>query len=61
MNEIQAGSGQAAAGGTGQATANEGKSGDSATSADNQGTADDATASSSKHKKKKGIHKIIPF
>jgi len=60
VNEIQAGTGQAA-GGTGQATANDGKSGDSATSADSQATADDATASSSKHKKKKGIHKIIPF
>ena len=54
VNEIQSGSGQAAA-------ANAGKNGDTATSADSQDTPDEATASSSKHKKKKGIHKIVPF
>jgi outer membrane protein assembly factor BamD len=60
VNQIQAGSSQAA-GGTGQAAANDGKSGDSATSADSQDTPAADEASSSKHKKKKGIHKIIPF
>jgi outer membrane protein assembly factor BamD len=57
VNEIQSGT---AAGSPGQA-AGDAKSGQAATSADTQDTPDDATASSSKHKKKKGIHKIIPF
>ena len=57
VNEIQSG---AASGTTGQA-AGAAQTGQGATSTDTQDTADDATASSSKHKKKKGIHKIIPF
>ncbi|MGA8153757.1 MAG: outer membrane protein assembly factor BamD [Terriglobales bacterium] len=61
VNEIQTGSGQAAAAGSGQTAATDGKGGASATSADSPDTPDDAAASSSKHKKKKGIHKIIPF
>jgi outer membrane protein assembly factor BamD len=55
VNEIQTGSQPQPAG------ANAGASNGSASSASDQGTADDATVASSKHKKKKGIHKIIPF
>jgi len=54
VNEIQSG-------GTGQAASKDAASGASATSSDSQDTPDDAVASSSKHKKKKGIHKVVPF
>jgi len=55
VNEIQGGSQPA-----GSAT-NAGTSTSSTSSTGDQDTADDATAASSKHKKKKGIHKIVPF
>jgi len=58
VNEIQAGAG----GSTGPASASAGKSGDpSASPTTDANDADDATVASSKHKKKKGIHKIVPF
>jgi outer membrane protein assembly factor BamD len=55
VNEIQGGSHP-----SGSAT-NPGTSNSSASSTGDQDTADDATVASSKHKKKKGIHKIVPF
>jgi outer membrane protein assembly factor BamD len=55
VNEIQGGSHP-----SGSAT-NAGTSNSSASSTGDQDTADDATVASSKHKKKKGIHKIVPF
>lgn len=58
VNEIQAAGDQSAASST-QASA--GQSSDSATSSDSQQTASDADVASSKHKKKKGIHKVVPF
>jgi outer membrane protein assembly factor BamD len=51
VNEIQGGSHPA---GSASSTGSTSSSGD-------QDTADDATVASSKHKKKKGIHKIVPF
>jgi len=54
VNEIQGGShpaGSAATGGTSTGSV----------STSDQESADDATVASSKHKKKKGIHKIVPF
>jgi outer membrane protein assembly factor BamD len=54
VNEIQGGSHPAAS------AANADTSTGSASSSADQ-TADDATVASSKHKKKKGIHKIVPF
>jgi outer membrane protein assembly factor BamD len=60
VNEIQTGGGTASA--TGQATPNDGKGGDtSASSATDQSDDADANVASSKRKKKKGIHKIVPF
>ena len=60
VNEIQPGTSAAPAQTTGnQATGNDGKSGDSTASSTDQ--SDDTAEASSKHKKKKGIHKIIPF
>jgi outer membrane protein assembly factor BamD len=56
VNEIQSGNG-----GTGAAGASAAKSDPSASSATDANDADDATVASSKHKKKKGIHKIVPF
>jgi outer membrane protein assembly factor BamD len=57
VNEIQTGdASQPASGGT-SAT----KAGDSASSSGGSGDDIDATVASSKHKKKKGIHKIVPF
>jgi len=70
VNEIQSGvatrpasGGTTAAGSaTGTAPASTGKSGDSsASSATDQSDDTDATVASSKHKKKKGIHKVVPF
>jgi outer membrane protein assembly factor BamD len=63
VNEIQSGTAaQSAGGGTGTTGTAEGKSGDpSASSSTDANDADDATVASSKHKKKKGIHKIVPF
>jgi outer membrane protein assembly factor BamD len=64
VNEIQSGTAaQSAGGGTAAAGTAEGKSsGDpSASSSTDANDADDATVASSKHKKKKGIHKIVPF
>ncbi|MGO9649323.1 MAG: outer membrane protein assembly factor BamD [Terriglobales bacterium] len=55
VNEIQGGNHPAAS------AANPGTSTSSASSTGDQDTADDATVASSKHKKKKGIHKIVPF
>jgi outer membrane protein assembly factor BamD len=56
VNEIQSGNG-----GIGAAGASAAKSDPSASSATDANDADDATVASSKHKKKKGIHKIVPF
>jgi outer membrane protein assembly factor BamD len=64
VNEIQSGTAaQSAGGGTAATGTAEGKSsGDpSASSSTDANDADDATVASSKHKKKKGIHKIVPF
>jgi outer membrane protein assembly factor BamD len=59
VNEIQAGD---ASGGTSSAKASDGKSGDSSASSSSASNDDtDATVASSKRKKKKGIHKIVPF
>jgi hypothetical protein len=57
VNEIQAGSQQA--GSATQPTGTTGQANDSASSS--QQTQEDTGEASSKHKKKKGIHKIIPF
>ena len=54
VNEIQGGSHPSGSG------ANTGTSSGSASSTTDD-TADDSTVASSKHKKKKGIHKIVPF
>jgi len=66
VNEIQSGAAAPPASGgtaaTGTAPASTGKSGDSsASSATDQSDDTDATVASSKHKKKKGIHKVVPF
>jgi len=70
VNEIQSGAAAPPASGgtaptgsaTGAAPASTGKSGDSsASSATDQSDDTDATVASSKHKKKKGIHKVVPF
>ena len=63
VNEIQNGAAtQQATGGTSAAAASNGKSGDgSASSTTDQSDDTDATVASSKHKKKKGIHKVVPF
>jgi len=70
VNEIQSGAVASPASGattptgsaTGTASASTGKSGDSsASSATDQSDDTDATVASSKHKKKKGIHKVVPF
>jgi len=63
VNEIQTGAvAQPAGGASSPATSSSGKSGDaSASSAADQSDDTDATVASSKHKKKKGIHKIVPF
>jgi outer membrane protein assembly factor BamD len=63
VNEIQTGAAaQPATGGTSPATASTGKASDSAASSTTDKTDDtDATVASSKHKKKKGIHKIFPL
>jgi outer membrane protein assembly factor BamD len=55
VNEIQTG-----ANSSGAAT-NAGASNGSTSSTSDQDSADDASVASSKHKKKKGIHKIVPF
>jgi outer membrane protein assembly factor BamD len=52
VNEIQGG---------GQASGTPGTSTGSASSTSDQAPADDSEVASSKHKKKKGIHKIVPF
>jgi len=57
VNEIQTGDQQT---NTAQTAAN-GQTGDSASSSSSQQTADDADMASSKKKKKKGIHKVVPF
>jgi len=57
VNEIQASGPQS---GNPQVAGNSGQTSDSASS-DSQQTADDAAVASSKHKKKKGIHKVVPF
>jgi outer membrane protein assembly factor BamD len=63
VNEIQSGvSTQPVTGGASPATAASGKTGDaSASSTTDQSDDTDATVASSKHKKKKGIHKVVPF
>jgi len=63
VNEIQAGdAGTSASSGTSEAKASEGKASDSSASSSAAASDDtDATVASSKHKKKKGIHKIVPF
>ncbi len=62
VNEIQSGAAAPpASGGTGTASASTGKSGDSSASSADQSDDSDATVASSKHKKKKGIHKVVPF
>jgi outer membrane protein assembly factor BamD len=61
VNEIPAGAGTAPAnGGSAQATSNDGKTSNaSPSSTDSDDT--DAMVASSKRKKKKGIHKVVPF
>ena len=70
VNEIQSGAAASQASGAttptgsaaGAAPASIGKGGDSsASSASDQSDDTDATVASSKHKKKKGIHKVVPF
>jgi len=62
VNEIDNGSAsQPVSSGSTPATASDGKASDSASASSDQQTADDATIASSKKKKKKGIHKIVPF
>ena len=68
VNEIQSGTAAQPATGASSpaaatpAVAGDGKSGDSsASSTTGQSDDTDATAASSKHKKKKGIHKVVPF
>ncbi len=63
VNEIQTGdASQPASSGTSPAKAGDGKSGDSSASSSSGSSDDiDATVASSKRKKKKGIHKIVPF
>jgi len=63
VNEIQSGvANPPASSATSTAAASNGKSGDaSASSATDQSDDTDATVASSKHKKKKGIHKVVPF
>jgi len=64
VNEIQTGAvaAQPASGGTSAAVASDGKStASSASSSADQSDDTDATVASSKHKKKKGIHKVVPF
>jgi len=63
VNEIQTGdASQPTGGSTSEAKASDGKSGDSSVSSSSGSSDDiDATVASSKHKKKKGIHKIVPF
>jgi outer membrane protein assembly factor BamD len=58
VNEIQTGTSAPAA--PAQASGNDGKGGDSAASVNSQ-QSDDTAEASSKRKKKKGIHKVIPF
>jgi outer membrane protein assembly factor BamD len=63
VNEIQTGdAAQSANGGTSSSKESDGKSSDSSASSATSASDDtDATVASSKHKKKKGIHKIVPF
>jgi outer membrane protein assembly factor BamD len=62
VNEIQGGTAAPASGATSPAAASDGKSGaSSASSSSDQSDDTDATVASSKHKKKKGIHKVVPF
>ena len=64
VNEIQTGATapQPAGGGTSPAVASDGKSAASSASASTDQSDDtDATVASSKHKKKKGIHRVVPF
>jgi len=62
VNEIQGGATQSANGGTSPGSAAAGKSGNASASSSTDASDDtDATVASSKHKKKKGIHKIVPF
>jgi len=64
VNEIQTGATapQPAGCGTSPAVASDGKSAASSASASTDQSDDtDATVASSKHKKKKGIHKVVPF
>jgi hypothetical protein len=58
VNEIQAAGQQS---GNPAVAGDSGQSSDSAASSSSQQTADDANVASSKRKKKKGIHKIVPF
>jgi outer membrane protein assembly factor BamD len=63
VNEIQTGTTpQPASVGTSPAAATDGKgTGSAASSTSDQSDDTDATVASSKHKKKKGIHKVVPF
>ncbi len=63
VNEIQSGAATPpVSGATNTAAATNGKAGDSsASSTTDQSDDTDATVASSKHKKKKGIHKVVPF
>ncbi|MBZ5704763.1 MAG: outer membrane protein assembly factor BamD [Acidobacteriia bacterium] len=61
VNEIQAGAPDQAASSSGQASATGAKTGDQASSSSQQKDDVDAAIASSKHKKKKGLKKIIPF
>ena len=59
VNQIQGPDGTAQT--SGQAANGAGQSGSSAATANDQSTDDSTAESSSKHKKKKGLHKILPF
>jgi outer membrane protein assembly factor BamD len=62
VNEIQSGTAAPPANGAASpAAASDGKSGASSASSSDQSDDTDATVASSKHKKKKGIHKVVPF
>jgi outer membrane protein assembly factor BamD len=61
VNEIQTGASTPANSGTDQATPSDGKTGSAASSSPDSSDDTDAMVASSKHKKKKGIHKVVPF
>ena len=62
VNEIQGGAAAQPAAGASPSTGTTGKPADASSAASAADQSDDAdTTASSKHKKKKGIHKVVPF